>query len=752
MAKNEQSKIIDIEKQLNDLLEKFNMIPNRKKYDDKKKAINIIKGIMENLKEKVAIVAVERSDINEFCSAVPKKKNIREVMIQFENDYDIFNQEKFDTIIYVSYIKRNQMLKRLNHFTCEYIDLYDLFENNGLVYESEFYKLGDFLHDGYAEIFYNKEKYRAYFDIDSKEKYLEKLIFSYLDIRDFDNAIKYINIYISENYSKKSQYENFKQKLVLLFVEIENILNKRKQKDIIMNWVDAIQYDEIKKMEFLNSKRYSSLFFENAYTVSPWTLPTYFSIFCQKKMVDDHYFEYRYDLISKKNSELLRILDESGYFFSRKGTSLNIFQNERFNYAVEKNEENDIFKKISFLEKAQVREFDCKEDLCPMLQWKALKERINCQKPMFILIHTVLETHTPYISANIEGEYINNEFHPNINQIDESRQYVDEQLRFYERFEQGKNITRIYMSDHGKNHVDLNHTMLIIESDRIKAQHCDEMFSLIDFVKLVKFIIQPDVLSLNGLFREYVEIQDLDKYKQSRINSEQSIIPRAKRDLIGYRAIRKKDELFVRRNDGKEYYYRLPCLLNQIENKLYNLQIQKMRSQTGTYSVDIFKYDYFKFSRISYLAIQHYNERTKDIIEKAKRKVCEIIQRIPEDAVVALRGGGEHSVEILKLFGGNISVKYIIDNNINELKKLEGYNYINVQNALNIKIDVILISSYKYHVYMRDEMKEHTRAEIIDIYQEFEKQNIETEGAFYGDDIIKKEDFEAAFRQLRGMK
>lgn len=83
--------------------------------------------------------------------------------------------------------------------------------------------------------------------------------------------------------------------------------------------------------------------------------------------------------------------------------------------------------------------------------WKMLQKIIDTKVPLFVIVHTICETHRPFISFGV-GENYSYKFKEaiNSNQIECNYKYINEELKFYNEIIPN-NIVKIYMSDHGIN-------------------------------------------------------------------------------------------------------------------------------------------------------------------------------------------------------------------------------------------------------------------------------------------------------------
>lgn len=622
--------------------------------------------------------------------------------------------------------------------------LYDMLKEYGYRVDHTYYEDSIFERDPYADISYYLER----LDVNNpNEEILIKLIYKYFEIRDFANALIYIDIYIKKNLYQCEKVKCLKKDIRRFLQEIKKLINTKKETSIIMNWIDAVQYDEIEEFPFLKEMKERTLCFDNAYTVSPFTIPTYYTIFCKKRPVEDKLHLYKHDIINEENSKLLYRLKKEGYDFERKGVALNLFERENCSYVhklydelVEKtNETLD----VDFNKLKKYKEMDAKEDICPMVMWEGVKTLLHGEKN-FVLLHTVMETHTPYIAGNIKKGYVNDQYEPKDKQVVDAREYVNQQVEFYWNLWKENAIT-IFMSDHGKYTVGMNkkvyrdifHTMLMIDGKNIPVKHYDRMFSYLDFDKLVDYIIRPDEKKLFELAREFVIVEDLDRYAISVLSQTNNSMLKSK--VLGYRGVRtKKNTMFMIRNDGKEMYYRFPCIQN-LYGEVDSSEEEKLYNRTFTEPIiDIWSDDYFKFSRIIYKAMRYHDNRVRNMQNRAGELLVQLLEE-NKNEVIALRGGGETANEILRIMGSKYNIKYVIDRSLTTEEGWPGITYFKEQDVGNYKdVSVVVIVSYDYREQMRCDLECNSlyrNIKIIDLYKYYEDNGLLLGEDFHADKI-----------------
>lgn len=473
------------------------------------------------------------------------------------------------------------------------MNIYDYLCLNDLRLNGPFYLISNSLNE-YMEIFIYRKKYLNENNLELKEFYLEKLILNYLNIRDFKYAIKYINKYIEHKYSKHKIYKKFLDELNVLFDNIKSKIALRNCRDIIINWIDNLRYDELPQMKYLNKISKDSMFFENAFTFTPWTTSTMQVMMTNKKTLDNNLFET--GKINENNSCVLQFLKSKGYTFKYIGGAF--YKDRLFD------------RKFSDFSK-----IDC----CSFYQWRIIKNLILIDTPCFFLVHSFYETHPPFISGG-ELDTLKNYVPPidekELNKFREQKKessiYLDNQIEWYDKFWTNRCI-KIYMSDHGFDKIYKDgklHVVLFLMGDKINNLICKKMFSYLNFYKLFTYIIEPNEENFGTLFGDYIEFQNMHLYDEHLINS---VIEKGAQfyrlsEAVASRGVRTQHDKYVLYATGDELYFILPDEdKNRINEPQYKERINKLKKITGNYFINIYKYDKFKHSRKIYDMLKEKN-------------------------------------------------------------------------------------------------------------------------------------------------
>ena len=394
------------------------------------------------------------------------------------------------------------------------INIYSLFREKGIYITVPFYKMEVPFID-YCDIYCTRMKLKCN---ENKKFYLEKLICQCLEIRDFISAESFIDEYILEGYDE-GNYEKFKVELKEFLTNLKEKIHKRKQRDIIVNWIDNLGSD-IEKMPFLENKKEESIYFENAYTNVPWTRSTMLSIITGLKAIEGKtYLPLTYN---ENNSQLLRMIKKSGYQFKYyagpqfeyrfryfpKGNHIN-YDDKNYNY-------NNINLKSNMLRGTSAK-----------LQWGVLCTLAVDDRPHVIIVHNIVETHPPFL--NSQSKYFDKK---NIIQgcpadkntqqecVNNSKVFFDHLLEFYDQF-YSNNLVRIVLSDHGDSFVNRvpffsnakSKILMMIYGD-VQRAIIRDFYCHTSFHKIIEGLISGKNIQIPS--KKYVLLENIDFYSGQR--------------------------------------------------------------------------------------------------------------------------------------------------------------------------------------------------------------------------------------------
>lgn len=540
-------------------------------YGAGKEALNLLQNIIAFYPELKIDKCFDRSVEKFSFQDVVKDNNVEPIEKIIDDSYDfvLIGSRNYSNIF-----KEN--LKQIG-FEGQIIDFYDYMESY----------IDDHFSD-HKRVFSAKQKFLLSSDKE-KPQTLANLIRQFLLIKDFLNFEKYTDLYIEYRLQGYEKYVELKQSIKDFINKIKNFLNERKKNDVVINWIDALSYYDIDQFDFLSREAKKGTFFENAYTVIPWTSDTMRTILSGEYPIDGETFLIKG--FTEDNSPLLQCLYDRGYQFGYCGLG-----------------------RISTMYRGSCitpfEIYDTKYTSSTTKQWEALKMLCESEKPLCIIVHNLYETHEPFISGD-NDTFIEFGGRPE-DWADErcrkqaaiSGEYIDRQLNFYAEL-YGNDVTRIYMSDHGRiGNLPMNdekiHIVLFVSGGESKKTKIKEMFSLIDTNKLILNIIDRHELNDKEYAREYVMIENLDAYSKSRVERALNGVF-DKKEVCQCRGVVTMQDSFFRYFSGDEYYFlSKDTTKNEIDNSNFKARIDELRNVCGNKFVDIYHYDKFENSKLLY--------------------------------------------------------------------------------------------------------------------------------------------------------
>lgn len=540
---------MNIFKTLNNILDSYNIKISGETYQDiiNEKVRSIIFRMI-NEDKKVAIRGAGEHTTN-LLKLVPELK-VEYIFDRNVSDEEecIINHKRYklkpdnivnniDCVIISSFAHRKKMTSEIKELdeSIEIIDIYEILNNNGFCVNEPFFKI---TRESYESFIYYRNKYEE----ENTPENLKSVIKSSVDICDFINFYNYCNIYINNKYEGYKEVFNAKHEVEKLFFKVKEIIQARDSKDIVMIWNDQVGYSELPKMKYVYKMSKKSLFFKKAYTMTPFTYPVFMEMFQNLKSLDDNIYTNQYPKINYDNSKFLKRVEDAGYNFVYIGDESDgsLFANV------------DVITKYTY-GSSNVRALE-------MLQ------KLICDKrPLFILLHALVETHNPYLSADLnipiwyEWPYFQGDSQECVSmQADVSLKYWDKQLEYYMNF-LGENAIKIFMSDHGKRfgtlpiyHDVTTHVLCFVTGKNIPNVKYNKVFSLFDFNRLVKAILSED-------YNQDKICSDMIFFQETAIFNKTAIRYYIERECLeasmAFRAVRTENELFVRISNGTEHYY-----------------------------------------------------------------------------------------------------------------------------------------------------------------------------------------------------
>lgn len=411
------------------------------------------------------------------------------------------------------------------------LDIYnDIMNENGILPRKP-YELYDKEQD--YSIYRIKEAYRIFENVRNEEAFLS-LLGQCLFLGDFVSLSKYRE----ENRCMVAKWNRAKSFLLdvdILIQDIREAIQERNKKfskkDILWHWMDTISYEELELIPLTHKRIKSGIVFTEAYTPTPYTKPATKAIFFQEFHTSDS-LETKY----LEETTIYEAITSLNYDFCIFGHINTILRSNN--------------PKLQPLDNHTASSF---------LYLKMLQAMISADKPGFYLVHTLIETHTPFSSPweNFPMErnvfwHTYKELYP---KISASASYADHVTEFYSEL-LGEGTIGLYMSDHGKYqfHTERRykdrpmHIFIGITNLNIKAE-ISRLFPIKDFEKLIQFILYMNdnrvemLMGDRGIYSEKLRINI-----QTKGGDVQDL-------LAGYTGVKTLTDKYVLMDNGTEYYF-----------------------------------------------------------------------------------------------------------------------------------------------------------------------------------------------------
>lgn len=583
----------DLNQQLEDLMQQYNVNKSGEEYYDiiLREIYNILE---ENCKNKLISIrgcgvhTGELLDIMNFpceIEAIYDQRLVAEGKYG-RNDkiYRVLPAEKIvdasaEVIVISSFRHRKIMKEEIDKmcFGIPTIDIYEELSLRGINLQEAFYYNAQ---HSYENILFSLKKYKSVEEESTKGKSLQNLIYYSLKIRDFINTFFYLDTYIERGYQNSAQYRGFRKDLKSFLKTIQKRIQRRKERDVIIVWNDQVGHEDLELFPYMRQTAEEGVDFCNAFTPVPFTYASFWGMFEKQYSIDDKIYFAKHNKIGAQNA-ILSMLREKGYIFRYIGDGPTA---ECF--------EQEYGKGYPSYDSSCVRCFDMLEEL------------VNTDTKMCIMLHALVETHNPYLSAELEDSkwfewpYTDVDIEAVKKQIQCSAQYWDRQLEFYMRF-MNERSTKIFMSDHGKRYLaepiyqDLaNHILFIIQDKRLTERQEERLFTLTRLKEVLDYLTDETLNDekYENLFSDAIKMQEVGIFNETAIRY--YLGQKKYESFAPYRAARGEIDKYVLLSNGKELYFRLPDEENnKIDHPAYQDRIDQLRKTAGSEFVNRDKFE-----------------------------------------------------------------------------------------------------------------------------------------------------------------
>lgn len=709
---------MDINKALNDIIYKWNMDRYYPDYRKCMQAQEYIQNYFGSVRDNRAILLLGTDLVTMKLVKDNMPINISVETVLFHSIDEITEEYVrewacYDEIYFVSIVEGEQYVVKLQEYGVKVIWLYNKFLEQGLEFEKEVYQFypltvkkaecnengraGDYLDS--VEYIAQKINLQNATNVEQRTLSLEKMFFMALCMRNFLLAEELVDI---------AEDERIKLCWLDVCSLLENIrvaMSRRKQKDIVIYWLDALAEGMTDDMEYLQSRKEHSYYFKQAYTVMYYTNPTARTLFTGEKPVTDA--GILVSNLDRHKSNLIRYIYDKGYSFRVCSAHF-----------------GNVFSREFHITGTRIG------SPCSKVFWEGIQEMLNTNVPTVYLLHELIETHGPFFTPeNTTLEY-GEKYAQN------GKQEVDRQLKFYDSLI-NQEPYRIYMSDHGrKSHKYRFHCMMQVYHRQWEAKEVNGLYSHLDFSQVIQQIIENDAIDVASYKREFVPIEGADRYSLSNIKYMLEDNQFVKPIYIGYTGVIDGKMLYIKYRNGEEYFYEISKLPEVgLENDIYTdtdideVYKNKLRGWADDYPNELLRNKKFENSYILmnvYDNIKKYSVKCKEILNSLFEQY--------EDSSIALRMGGEHSVVLLGWLteANRRKIRAIIDMNPNCPAAYLGTDVISPDNPLPREIKAVLLSSKHSLPMLREEAKKiYSEYDIIDIYKVLEVNGFECVNEFY---------------------
>lgn len=498
--------------------------------------------------------------------------------------------EDVEVAVIGSYELRDELKKGLPEKT-EVVDINDLLAEYGVCLSSAYYYWSA---NPYMGSILLNNRYKMEKEPGKRAEVLKKIINLHVNNRDIFMLRKSIREYTEQQFAGWEQIEGMGRELEALLIRIRNELGRRRQRDIVWFWQDALNQEWVEYMPYTKGCREKGIRFENTYSSSVWTRCMYSLIFDKEYEIDDRSYKDK----GRESHILIDYLQDKGYECVRVGDGEN-FETKSLNAFNFKKE------KISSFETATSK-----------LNWNALRVILGSEKPVFLLVHSVLEAHEPICSPDLEEfdsslAVFTSRFLPQkrkklLDNLKVTCRYLDEQNQWMGEI-LGGHAVKIFMSDHGsvmtkesrRWNRDANYFNFIAWGGKIPVKREKRLFSLYNFLEFIKYVVEEDERIYEDALCKYIKLQSVDVYNRATI--ENFIKAGFGEYLQSFRGAVTERDRYVLLKSGKEIYNVFPDdFSNDIDAPEYQDRIQELREQAGDFFIEDYGEPKFENVRLIY--------------------------------------------------------------------------------------------------------------------------------------------------------
>lgn len=492
-------------------------------------------------------------------------------------------EKNVDVFIMTSFYGHDEIIAELKRDQYTFLDIYNCLEQKGirLYAPVDSYMKGcpAILHD-YIMRWKNAEQ-------EDREAALKGLLTAACEAKDFVMFQSLCERY-AENYSFASRAL---EKYGEFYDLISSMISKRKQRDIILYWLDAVPYKWKEYFKELTALEKEGLCFEQAYTCTPYTDQTLRAIFSGLLPLTD--WQKSLEQIGYENSELIRYLSEKHYTICRIGEDTPIVEKR----CLEEKFSDSLSVNIS----------------CNTILWKILCRMLASSDPAFMIAGFSVETHPPMLCAELENLVDVYKAEDPLAQFQISARYLEQRIMFYHKIMRGGRRIQIVMSDHGEHITDQFpkyywaqhklHAYCFLTGNGVSPERENRIFSYLKFMELIKWLVEPEKYNYEDCFSNYAVFQDTDIYSAELISR---FIESEKTEVaLAYRGALDGMYKYAVNGIGREFFYKIVKDEDVVVTREEaSERFEKLEREAGTDFPDLSSCEKFKNVPLIYEAMK----------------------------------------------------------------------------------------------------------------------------------------------------
>ena len=482
-----------------------------------------------------------------------------------------------DVFIMTSFYSRKEIVAELEASGRSYLDVYACLERENLKLYAPF----DLYYEGGPAILHDYLMRWKQALEDIKETTLRDLLAVACEEKDFfmlEELCKEYELIYPFLKAIREKYNEF-------YGLMQCLVEKRKQKDILVYWLDAVPYKWRGYFEELNALSKKGLNFEQVYTCTPYTDQTFQVMFSRLLPLTD--WEKSLEEVGEKNSELIQYLKEKNYKVWQIGVRTPM--EEEMSIRMERT------------------------STCNAVLWQTFCKMLSDDAPMFLIAHMVVETHPPVLCAELDNLWDVYSAANSMEQFRISANYADKRVAYYYQIMNQNQRIQIFMSDHGEHFTGQFpkcfwaqhklHAWCFVIGDGISVKQENAIFFYRKFIDLMKWLIEPEKYDYEKCLSDYAVFQDTDIYSAEA--ADHFIKAGRAEQALAYRGALDGIYKYAINGIGREFFYKIIDDKDvEVEESEAIDNFKRLRELAGTDFPDLSVCEKFKHVPKLYAAIK----------------------------------------------------------------------------------------------------------------------------------------------------